>query len=132
MVRRFKFFIVLISIMLCSTQLQAQGQDDFLDESLSDMYMVVGSGLGGGVLGLSTLSFVEDPSDHLKNILVGASLGIIIGVAVVAYGQANRSQAQYYKKRSDLMPKFDSSSQFARKSKIVTPGLAMIAHSFTF
>jgi len=46
---------------------------------------IVYSGVGGAVLGLSTLSFVSQPSDHLKNILIGGALGIIVGVGYVAY-----------------------------------------------
>jgi hypothetical protein len=47
---------------------------------------------GGAILGLSTLSFVDEPGDHLKNILFGGAIGLIIGVAVVAYSQAQGSQ----------------------------------------
>lgn len=35
------------------------------------------SGLVGGVLGLSTLSFYQRPQDHIRNITLGAGLGII-------------------------------------------------------
>ena len=54
--------------------------------------IVMGGGLAGAVLGLSTLSFVDKPNKHTKNILVGASLGIIAGVAVVIFNQANKSR----------------------------------------
>ncbi|HVJ64383.1 MAG TPA: hypothetical protein VM901_03925 [Bdellovibrionota bacterium] len=35
------------------------------------------SGLVGGVLGLSTLSFYERPQDHVRNITLGAGIGVI-------------------------------------------------------
>ena len=74
---------------------QQGGSQDFVKNSLNDVAIVGWSGAGGALLGLSTLSFVDTPKDHLKNIYVGASIGIIIGVAVVAYLQANKAQSQY-------------------------------------
>lgn len=35
------------------------------------------SGLVGGVLGLSTLSFYDRPQDHIRNITLGAGIGVI-------------------------------------------------------
>jgi hypothetical protein len=57
---------------------------------------VVGGGLAGAVLGLSTLSFVDEPKDHTRNIIVGASLGIIFGVGYVAFSQASKTQDLIY------------------------------------
>jgi hypothetical protein len=73
----------------------AGGEDDIFKDSMRDIYVVTGAGLGGAILGLSTLSFVDEPGDHLKNIVIGGSIGIIIGVAVVAYSQATKSQNLY-------------------------------------
>lgn len=61
---------------------------------VTDFSIVLGAGLGGAILGLSTLSFVERPGQHLKNILIGTSIGIIVGVALVAWGQASKTQEQ--------------------------------------
>ena len=74
---------------------QEGGDDTFADESIKDISTVAGLGAGGAILGLSTLSFVEEPGDHLKNIVVGGAIGIILGVAVVAYSQANKSKDLY-------------------------------------
>lgn len=74
----------------------AGGEDDVLQESLMDITTVVAIGGAGAVLGLSTLSFVEEPKDHLKNILVGGAIGIIIGVGIVAYKQASVSKEVFY------------------------------------
>ncbi len=63
-----------------------------LDGAKSDMTLILALGAGGAILGLSTLSFVETPKDHLKNILVGGAIGIIIGVGVVAWRQATASK----------------------------------------
>jgi hypothetical protein len=62
-----------------------------LDDSVRDMTTVFASGAAGAVLGLSTLSFVDTPSDHLKNISVGGAIGIVIGVSIVVFNQAGKS-----------------------------------------
>jgi len=38
------------------------------------------SGLVGGILGLSTLSFYSQPQDHIRNITLGAGAGMLISV----------------------------------------------------
>ncbi len=70
----------------------AQQSEDIIGDSLKDITTVAVMGATGAVLGLSTLSFVDEPKDHLKNILVGGALGIIVGVGFVAYNQANQSK----------------------------------------
>jgi len=52
--------------------------------------IVAGAGAAGAILGLSTLSFVERPSNHLRNVWTGAALGIIAGVIFVAYNGAQK------------------------------------------
>ena len=93
------FLISLTAFMALNPTAQAQQGGDILQETMTDMYIVAGSGLGGAVLGLSTLSFVEEPSEHLKNIIVGGAIGIVIGVGVVAWRQANKS-AEFYNKNA--------------------------------
>ncbi len=59
-----------------------------LDQTKSDLYIITAAGVGGAVLGLSTLSFSSKPSDDLGHIWTGAAVGIIVGVIYVAYRQA--------------------------------------------
>ena len=87
--------LILSTFLLMNPSVSAQQGGDILQETMTDMYIVAGSGLGGAVLGLSTLSFVEEPSEHLKNIIVGGAIGIIIGVGVVAWRQASKSTQLY-------------------------------------
>jgi len=68
----------------------------YADDSMRDMATVFGIGAVGAVLGLSTLSFVDKPTDHLKNISVGGAIGVIIGVGVVVFSQASRSTLSNY------------------------------------
>lgn len=48
------------------------------------------AGLGGAILGLSTLSFYDRPQDHLANIALGFAIGIIGGTVVSTYQLATR------------------------------------------
>lgn len=93
--RNFQKIIALI--LLTSFCLPAFAQDEkaanqLVDNTKNDLLLVIGGGLAGAILGLSTLSFVEEPKKHTRNILVGASIGIIAGVAFVAFNQANKSR----------------------------------------
>ena len=63
------------------------------------------SGLVGGVLGLSTLSFYSEPQDHIRNITFGAGAGIIVSAFYLTFSAAQQplpadaggsSSAQYY------------------------------------
>jgi len=51
---------------------------------------IVFAGLGGAVLGLSTLSFYSRPQEKLSNIGIGAAVGIIVGTAYTTYQAATR------------------------------------------
>lgn len=46
---------------------------------------IVFAGLGGAVLGLSTLPFFGRPQDYLANIAIGFAVGVISGTVYVTY-----------------------------------------------
>ena len=50
---------------------------------------IIFAGLGGAILGLSTLSFYGRPQDKLSNIAVGFAIGVIAGTAYVTYKAAS-------------------------------------------
>jgi NhaP-type Na+/H+ or K+/H+ antiporter len=83
--------VALLSFQPMAYAATATTEDSIMDDSLRDISVVIGAGAVGAVLGLSTLSFVDSPSDHLKNIAVGGAVGIVIGVGVVIFSQATRS-----------------------------------------
>ena len=96
---------------------QADGEGDILAETKKDMMLVAALGATGAILGLSTLSFVEEPKDHLKNIVVGGAVGIIVGVGVVAWLQAAKSETEY--KTVFYEPKsFDTDKRFGWHQKV--------------
>lgn len=129
------FFSSAILFSLSLSSVQAEEGYEIIDESIQDLNVVMGTGLGGAVLGLSTLSFVEKPSEHLKNVILGASLGIIIGVGIVAFGQANKSKERYFENASNSEFKtFDRYAwhQASHSSFNKSKDLSLFAHSFTF
>lgn len=93
----------------------AKEMEELVQGTKNDLLVVISGGLAGAILGLSTLSFVDEPKEHTRNIIVGASIGIIAGVGYVAYSQAAKSQQMMY---GPAQTKLDSKSfgTFARAS----------------
>ncbi|HLW56460.1 MAG TPA: hypothetical protein VKY27_03690 [Bacteriovoracaceae bacterium] len=65
--------------------------DDLIKNTQNDILTVAAAGVGGAILGLSTLSFVDEPSKHLPNIWTGAAIGVIAGVVFVAVNSAQKN-----------------------------------------
>ena len=65
---------------------------------------VMFAGLGGAVLGLSTLSFYGDPQEHIGNIWLGLGVGIFAGAGYV-FVQNTQSEAYAFHNqfKTDLM-----------------------------
>jgi|GEM_PF-4752153 len=57
--------------------------------------IIVFSGVAGGLLGLSTLSFYGRPQDKLANIAIGFALGIITGAVYTTYKAASAPREFY-------------------------------------
>lgn len=111
-----------IAINPVSSFAQAEGGGgDFLDESLKDFSIVMGAGVAGAVLGLSTLSFVEEPKDHLKNVAIGGAIGIVIGVGIVIFSQATKSQTQIV---SDVSPVTEQSAESLSRQEFASQRIA--------
>ena len=41
--------------------------------------------IAGSITGLASLAFIDSPGDHLRNVAMGASLGLYAGIALGAY-----------------------------------------------
>src|SRR5690606_10255011 len=98
--------------------------------------IVAGAGVGGAILGLSTLSFVEEPSEHMKNILVGGAVGIIVGVGLVAYMQATKSETIYKQSAEIDAVNFSTKQRLAWHQKehslLVTTPASQVGYQFSF
>ena len=90
----FSFFILTLALIISTSTAFGASEDQssgVIDDSIRDMSIVLGSGAGGALLGLSTLSFVDTPSKHWKNVAIGGAIGIVIGVGIVIFTQATKS-----------------------------------------
>ena len=114
LVRQIMIFVTLILLVIQPTATLAKDEapNGLVDDSIRDMSIVFGTGLAGAVLGLSTLSFVDEPSKHTKNIAVGGAIGIVIGVAAVVFYQASKTTISETQQKLPL-----SAEQFASISK---------------
>lgn len=133
------FFILTLSLIICSPVAFGASEDQtsgVIDDSIRDMSIVLGSGAIGAVLGLSTLSFVDTPSKHWKNVAVGGAIGIVIGVGAVIFTQATKSTSSIGLAQVPLNPeKFETLSRMDFTSfKIAKDYLKepSIGYSFNF
>lgn len=91
-----KFFLSLVMVVLVSevTWAQAAGRSQATPAAAQkwrrNTAVILFSGIGGGLLGLSTLSFYGDPKEHTGNINLGALLGVLGGVGYVIYENSPR------------------------------------------
>ena len=114
---RMTSLIVLASLMLTIVPANAQeNTSSATAETLTDLYIVLGAGAAGAVLGLSTLSFAEEPTKNFKNVSMGAAIGIILGVGIVIYNQATKTQGSIYS--TSMLKTEESPDQFTRLSKL--------------
>jgi hypothetical protein len=72
--------IILANIMFVDL---AQAQTSTMPTIRRSFATVMFAGLGGAILGLSTLSFYGNPQNHIGNIWTGATLGVLAGGAYV-------------------------------------------------
>jgi hypothetical protein len=138
-------FCVISVISINSVFAQEGEMDDLVAGTKSDLLVVVGGGLAGAILGLSTLSFVEEPKKHTRNIIVGASLGIIIGVGYVAMSQATKHQENIYGSPEDeqaslkddhksfnTYSRFDWHDEEVANNSVASNQISQIGYQFKF
>lgn len=126
-------------ILINPLQLRAQeqtGPSSLVNDSLGDLYVVLGATAVGAVLGLSTLSFAETPKDHMKNVAIGGAIGLVFGVGLVVYNQATISSAVISNAPKEMTPdtseglaRLDFSQQKIAENFMMQP---TFAYSFTF
>jgi hypothetical protein len=88
-----KIKTILVVLSLCSSFAFAQTPTDYVPKQSGpreQLAITIFAGLGGAVLGLSTLSFYDRPQDHLVNIAIGFAIGVIGGTIYSTYQMATR------------------------------------------
>lgn len=90
------FLMVLMGVNFLAYQSPARAQaagENSKSESPLEAREAVGtilvSGLLGGILGLSTLSFYKKPQDHVRNITLGAAAGVLISIVYITVEAAS-------------------------------------------
>ena len=86
------------------------------------------AGLGGSILGLSTLSFYGRPQDKLQNIAIGFAIGVIAGTVYVTYKAANNPQELY---GQEFLPELERMDQ-ARELRVTEPTPLSVSYTFNF
>ncbi|MGE3610552.1 MAG: hypothetical protein AB7I27_13260 [Bacteriovoracaceae bacterium] len=94
-------FLLMMPVM-AQDEGESAPEDDFLKNTQQDVMIVAGAAVAGGVIGLSTLSFVDKPSKHMSNIWTGAAVGMIAGVIFVAYNSAQKGQEELIDESASL------------------------------
>ena len=132
--------LIITAVILISPiqQVNAQENDSesgLLDDSLADLSLVLGAGVAGAVIGLSTLSFVDKPNDHLKNISIGGAIGIVLGVGIAIANQASKSQSVITESTPpdsnsfESLTRLDFSNQRVAKNYLIMP---TVGYNFSF
>lgn len=85
------------------------------------------AGLGGAVLGLSTLSFYGRPQDNLKNIAYGFAAGVVAGTAYVTF-KAATNPAEFYGTR----PQIEDDMNVTNRAKTESAPLRAPTFAMTF
>jgi len=89
---------------------------------------IIFAGLGGAILGLSTLSFYGRPQDKLSNIAIGFAFGVIGGTALVTF-KAATNPSELYGRQLDLEQDFELTRASAVPPK-TTPAQWTVSWSF--
>lgn len=84
---------IALSLAIILGSLTSHGQTSTSQSFRRNAATVIFWGLGGAVLGLSTLSFYGKPQEHISNIYVGLGAGLMAGTGFVYY--RSLPQAEY-------------------------------------
>lgn len=119
------FFVAVL--VLGSAPAHAQGTSEFQGIRRS-VATVIFAGLGGAVLGLSTLSFYGRPQDHTGNIYAGLGVGLIAGLGYVMMTPDSDMLAQFKQTPKLGLSSFDE----IPKAKGPASQIPLAAYSWNF
>jgi hypothetical protein len=89
-------FSTTLLIFSCLIEPAAQAQTSAMHVK-RNIATVMLAGLGGAVLGASTLSFYSSPSDHTGNIWLGLAAGLVAGTVYVVNREMRTPAVDYGK-----------------------------------
>lgn len=100
--------LLALTFLMPRAAVAQDSNDDIVASTQGDIMLVAAAGVGGAVIGLSTLSFYDKPSKHVSNIWTGAAIGIIAGVIVVALSHAQKTQEELSLYSPKVTPEFST------------------------
>lgn len=78
----------------------------------TDALGTVGIAAGiGTVMGLSTIAFYDSPTSHMRNVLIGAGAGLLVGIGVAAYLMTNSDDGNEIDPEELIRPKKQDSKK---------------------
>ncbi|MEK6774583.1 MAG: hypothetical protein AABY64_11615 [Bdellovibrionota bacterium] len=106
-------------VLICSLGISIQGNAQNVSEAQRSFKRntatVIFSSLGGGILGLSTLSFYGRPQEHTDNITMGVGLGLIAGMVYIFADSAAEARREV---RDIWIPEPNLQQKIARNFKL--------------
>lgn len=109
-----RLHILLIAVLITTSSLSAFSQTSTTTNTRRSLAAIIFAGLGGAVLGLSTLSFYGQPQEHIGNITTGFALGLLAGSAYVL-SQTNSSETSESAALKPYLP-FQQNQQQSKKA----------------
>ncbi len=126
--RLFVIYAVVLSFSVSSFAQQPEEESKSKFGPRRQLATIIFCGLGGAILGLSTLSFYGRPQDKLSNIAVGFAIGIIGGTVYVTYGAATKPKEFY----GDLPGEKMNSAQSMIDAKTLSANTPVLGYTFNF
>ncbi len=108
-----KTVVIFVSVLLLSEISLAQTSTGIIGFRRG-LATVMLTGLGGAILGLSTLSFYGEPQDHIGNIWTGLALGALGGAGYIL--------------SSESLPKNQNNVFNSEEQKSLAPGQNLARH----
>ncbi|HPE85655.1 MAG TPA: hypothetical protein PLO43_05720, partial [Chlamydiales bacterium] len=89
------FWVILLSLSISSSSFAQSRSYAATEGPRKNFTTIIFAGLGGAVLGLSTLSFHGRPQDHMDDTAIGFAVGIIAGALYTSYLAASEPENFY-------------------------------------
>lgn len=129
------FLYRLVTLFLCGMGLftgPAQAATMTLEQKYQDVFVSAGYSTAlGAAVGAALLAFKEEPSDHLRYIAVGASIGFFAGTAFGTYMVVAPSFADNSKEDSSMAQLDYSLAGAQERQLIVQPAVDTNRWTFT-
>jgi len=117
-------FVSVLVFLLPSAPAEAQATMSSTTSIRRNIATIIFCGVGGAVLGISTLSFYGDPQNHIENITTGFALGLIGGTAYVTSQVADLSKDQAEAVFPEKSLSLDPVKEIAQRNHNPRPSLA--------